>query len=84
MAAGCIVFACEDAGATKFVVKDKINGFSYKRLSELKEKFRYFNSMSDEEKIEMRKAAIETIKNNYDPTVVAKKVHQLIIDNQKQ
>lgn len=79
MAAGCVVFANKNAGSTNFLVKDSYNGFTYRTKKELNKKIEKYYKLSDTEKNEIRKNAVNTIKNNWDSKIASERLYRMCI-----
>ena len=73
LSCGCIVFANKNAGSTLSLIKDYENGFLYNNSRELKQKIKYYLSLSKEKKIEIRKKAFETISKVWNEKVAAER-----------
>ncbi len=83
---GCIVFANEKAGSTKFLVKSGENGYSYKNGKQLKDCISSFASLSNERILKMRLNARDTIKTKWNSEVAAQRcsiVFKNIFDNKE-
>jgi len=74
LAAGCIVFANSSAGATRYLINDKKNGFSYKTKRGLKKRIAYFEKMPPEQILEMRRNAVRTVQLLWNGSVAAKRM----------
>lgn len=78
MAAGCVCFANIEAGSTRYLINDGVNGFTYKTKRELRCKIKKFVSM-DKEKIKiMRYNAIKTVKSEWSGETAALRLRHFI------
>lgn len=77
MSCGCIVFANKDAGATNILV-NKENGFSFNSNNSLKRAIKKYQKMTDNEKMQMRINAVNTIKNLYSPENAAIRLREFL------
>lgn len=81
MSNGCVLVASDAIGSTPFLIKDKVNGmvFSSKSLESLFEKVSYLINHPDD-RIEMSKNAICTMRNMWSPKQAASNFMRLSID----
>ena len=73
LSCGCVVFANVNAGSSLSLIHDYENGFLYKSRRELKQKIDYYLSLSNDEKIEIRKKAFETINEIWNEKIAAER-----------
>lgn len=77
MNSGCAVVASDAAGATPYLIKDSVNGFTYKNEKELYEKLKKVicdNDLKDS----LGRNAYLSIKNEWNATVAAERLFRLI------
>ena len=79
MAAGCICFANFDAGSTRYLIKDGINGFLYRNKKELKSKLKKFRKMGKDEILQMRLNAVKYINEYWSGRIASERIHEFVL-----
>ncbi len=87
MNSGCTVIACEEAGATKYLVKHEKNGFMYKNSSDEKTVFELVKKCIDNKTLcdELGYKAYDTIQRLWNAEVAATRLYEFskaILDKQ--
>ena len=78
LAAGCICFANEKAGSTKFLVNEN-NGLTFKNKRTLKKAVEKYLSMSESQISNMRKEAKNSINNLWDVKIAANRLYEFFV-----
>lgn len=86
MAQGCIVFANKKAGSTNYLVKNKVNGFTYTNYLTLKKNVKEVLRYSNGIKLSISREATKTVSASFNNVVAANRLYitlKSIIDNKK-
>lgn len=78
MAAGCICFANANAGSTRYLIQNGVNGFVFENNLQLKKQIRKFLKMDNKSIMTVRKNAINTMKYLYSGDNAAERLHYFI------
>lgn len=78
MSCGCIVLASLKAGATSFLVKDGINGYTFKTKKEFKRKALLISSLTDKDKIKISLSASKSIIELWNYKIAAKRLYHVM------
>ena len=78
LGAGCICFANIEAGSTRYLIQDGVNGFIYRNKRELKKKIRQFLKMDSGNITKIREHAVNDMKTTWSGSFAADRLNVFI------